>query len=257
MGNDPAGSAGLASPAVGQRATVPYRVRFDEATPDGDVRPSTILRWAQDAAWIHSEALGYDRAWYLARGLTWLVRAIELAVREPLRFGERVAVSTEVTGFRKVWARRRTEVARDGQLLAWVHTDWVMVDGRGLPTRIPDEFPRRFEIVPGPFSPGRVHLPEAPPAAIVRQFAVRQVELDPLGHVNNAAYLDYLEEVLADLPGGIVRPATVPRIYRLEYLAAAGPGDRLRATAWPIVGGMACRLSTAAGEEVLRGIVAG
>ena len=254
MGEDPAGSA---SSAGGRRATVPYRVRFDEATPDGDVRASTILRWAQDAAWIHCEALGYDRAWYLARGLTWLVRAIELAIREPVQFGETVAVSTEVTGFRRVWARRRTEVTRDGRLLAWVHTDWVMTDERGLPARIPDDFPRRFETVPGSFSPGRVHLPDPPPIAIVREFAVRHVELDPLGHVNNAAYLDYLEEVLADVPGGIVRPATVPRSYRLEYLVAAGPGDRLRATAWPIAGGMACRLTTAAGSEVLRGTVAG
>lgn len=238
------------------RATVPYRVRFDEATPDGDVRASTILRWAQDAAWIHSETLGYDRAWYLARGLTWLVRAVELAVREPVRFGETVAVSTEVTGFRRVWARRRTEVTRDGRLLAWVHTDWVMIDARRLPTRIPDEFPARFEIAPGPFSPGRVDLPEAPPAATVREFAVRQADLDPLGHVNNAAYLDYLEEVVADQPGGIPRPATVPRTYRLEYLAAAGPGDRLLATAWPIAGGMAFRLAITAGAEVLRGLVA-
>lgn len=254
MVDDPEGAPAA---EVGRRATVPYRVRFDEATPDGDVRASTILRWAQDAAWIHSEALGYDRSWYLAHGLSWLVRAVELAVREPVRFGETVAVSTEVTGFRRVWARRRTEVTRDGRLLAWVHTDWVMIDARGLPTRIPDEFPARFEIAPGPFSPGRVDLPEAPPAATVREFAVRQADLDPLGHVNNAAYLDYLEEVLADLPGGIVRPAAIPRTYRLEYLAAAGPGDRLLATAWPIAGGMAFRLAIAAGAEVLRGLVAG
>ena len=57
-----------------------YRVRFDEAGPDGRLRTSGLLRYTQDLAAQHSEALGYDRGWYAARGLTWLVRAAEVEV---------------------------------------------------------------------------------------------------------------------------------------------------------------------------------
>jgi hypothetical protein len=38
-----------------------YRVRFDEAGPDGNLRTSGVLRYAQDVAWRHSEVLGFDR----------------------------------------------------------------------------------------------------------------------------------------------------------------------------------------------------
>jgi acyl-CoA thioesterase FadM len=64
--------------------------------------------------------------------------------------------------------------------------------------------------------------------------AVRPQDLDPLGHVNNGAYLDYLEEaVLAAGVAGEAATRAIPRTVRLEYVAPAGPGMRLRGAAWP------------------------
>ena len=37
-----------------------YRVRFDEAGPDGHLRTSGFMRYAQDLAWQHSADLGFD-----------------------------------------------------------------------------------------------------------------------------------------------------------------------------------------------------
>lgn len=86
-----------------------YRVRFDEADPTGTVRSSSYLRYAQDVAACHSEDGGFDRAWYAERSLTWLVRCLELEILEPVSYGTTLAVSTEVVGFRRSWARRRSE----------------------------------------------------------------------------------------------------------------------------------------------------
>ena len=94
---------------VERRIERPYRVRFDEAGPDGELRASGYLRFAQDLAWIHSESAGFGRDWYAERGLTWLVRAIELDVLYGVPYGSELDVSTEVIGFRRVWARRRSE----------------------------------------------------------------------------------------------------------------------------------------------------
>ena len=185
-------------PGVVRGVTVPYRVRFDECAPDGLVRSSALLRYAQDVAWVHSERMGFDRAWYAERGLAWVVRAAELAILEPLALGQVVELTTGVTGFRRVWARRRTEGRlADGRLILWGHTDWVMTDVvRGAPSRVPPEFPAVFEVPPGTFEPGRVPLPPTPDAAVRHVSRVRPQDLDPMGHVNNAAYLDYLEEAL-------------------------------------------------------------
>ncbi len=240
--------------------TVPYRVRFDECGPDGIVRTSTLLRYAQDVAWIHSERLGFDRAWYLERGLAWVVRAAELAVTRPIRLGTNLAVTTRVIGFRKVWARRRTESRfPDGSLAMWAHTDWVMTNARGLPTRVPDEFPSRFAVPPGSFVPGRVSLPPTPGGVRPHSGAVRPQDLDPMGHVNNAAYLDYMEEaLLAGDTSAVSSVVAVPRRLRAEYLAPATLGNLLAGEVWPQAiddegAGWAWRLRDAQGCELARG----
>jgi len=197
-----------------------YRVRFEECGPDGLVRTSAWVRYAQDVAWIHSERLGFDRDWYLERRLAWVVRAAEVAVLRPVGSGTTLDVTTRVTGFRKVWARRRTEARLDdGSLAMWGHTDWVMTDQRGAPTRVPAEFPGRFAVPPGSFEPGRVPLPPTPADAVVVRAIVRPQDLDPMAHVNNATYLDYLEEaVLAAGAEGTTAVGTIPRTVRMEYL---------------------------------------
>ena len=243
--------------------TVPYRVRFDECGPDGIARTSSLLRYIQDVAWVHSERMGFDRQWYADRGLAWVVRAAELAILAPLPLGATLAVSTAVTGFRRVWARRRTEGRLgDGTLALWSHTDWVMTDHRGVPGRIPAEFPATFAVPPGAFEPVRVPLPPALPGAAVHRANVRPQDLDPMGHVNNAAYVDYLEEAFhAAGDAGRRRLAVIPRRIRLEYLAAAEPGARLLGVAWPEPSSgedaWAWRLADDEGHDLARGEISG
>src|SRR5262245_43490275 len=71
-----------------------YRVRFDEAGADGLARTSTLLRYAQDIAWRHSEDLGFDRQWYTDRGRWWVVRSVELDVLAPIGMGRILRTST-------------------------------------------------------------------------------------------------------------------------------------------------------------------
>lgn len=215
--------------------TVEYRVRFDEAGPDDVVRAAALLRYAQDCAWVHSESLGFGREWYAGRGFTWVVRSVELTIVGRASSTDRLALTTAVVGFRRVWARRRTLV-RDaaGERLATVETDFVMTDTeRGLPARVPPEFPRLFGVPPGAFEPHRVALPATPATAARAAFSVRPHELDPLGHANHAAYLDWFEEAVRGLPGGDAVLASLPRTYRLEYVAPALPRMELLGAAWP------------------------
>jgi acyl-ACP thioesterase len=196
------------------------------------LRSSGLLRYAQDIAWMHSEALGFDRAWYAERSLAWLVRAAAVDVRAPIPMGATIAVSTEVLGYRKVWARRRAEFVVDASLAATVLTDWVLVDGRGRLTRLPPVFESRFPGTQVLEAILRVELPASPSDAVRRRFAVRRHELDPMAHVNNAVYLDWFEESLAAMPDGAQAVGALPRSYRLEYAASAEPDAVVDAATW-------------------------
>ena len=228
------------------------RVRFEECQPGGEIRASTFLRYAQDAAWVHSDAAGFDRAWYRDRGLSWLVRCLTLEIVGPSLAGETLTVSTEVVAMRRVLARRHGEI-RDavGDVVAVVETDWLMT-GAGLsPVRIPADFDVAFPPVPSSFEPARVSLPATPPDAHRRRFHVRRAEVDPMAHVNNASYVDYLEESLAEA-GALAALSARPRRYVLEYQQAAEPGAALVAATWPDGEGWAYRLTDDAGVDLLR-----
>jgi acyl-CoA thioester hydrolase len=201
-----------------------YRVRFDEAGPDGLLRTSALLRYAQDVAWRHSEALGFDRAWYHERGLGWVVRGCELEVRAVIPIGHTLRVSTAVVGHRRIWARRLGECRlADGETAAIVTTDWVLLDSRNRVVRIPQDFGVAFTNPEVRSDILRVEPAAGPPASVTRVH-VRPGDLDPLAHVNNAVYVDWLEEAL-EAAGWASAAGALPRSYRLEYLASAARGD--------------------------------
>jgi acyl-ACP thioesterase len=210
-----------------------YRVRFDEAGADGHLRSSGYLRFAQDLAWIHSEGAGFGRHWYGERGLTWLARSVELEILAEVEYGAEVAVSTEVIGFRRVWARRRSEFKPLGgeRMLAVAITDWVLLNSRGHPVRPPAEIIDAFPAGLASFSPLRLELPSPPPDTTRLEFSPRLADLDPMGHVNNAAYLDYVDEHLAAAGRrGEVRRR--PRRYTAEFVAAAEPAMTITSEGW-------------------------
>ncbi len=232
--------------------SAPYRVRFDEAGPDGWLRTSVLLRYAQDVAWHHSASRGFGRAWYAERGLTWLVRAAEVAVLAPIEVGSEIEGTTQVVGWRRVWARRRTDF-RDagGMVVAWTQIDWVLLDRNGAPTRIPSEFDAVFGAPTVPFGLARVTLDEPPAGARRLSYAVRPQELDPLDHVNNAVYADWLEQAVIGA-GDVPATRLVPRLARLEYAAPAEAASEVAGDVWPERGGWSFRVRDRAGRDLLR-----
>ena len=100
------------SDLVTDEPSVSYRARFDECGARRVLRSSGFMRWAQDAAWIHSEALGFTREWYAEPRsvVAGPVRGAERA-RRRADGRDRVGRRRRSSGYRKVWARRRTEVA--------------------------------------------------------------------------------------------------------------------------------------------------
>jgi acyl-ACP thioesterase len=200
-----------------------YRVRFDEAGPDGRMRVSSLFRYAQDIAWRHSERTGFDRDWYAARGLGWVVRGVDVELGAAVPMGHTLRLATAVVGHRRIWARRLCECRlAGGDLAARVTTDWVLLDGRGRIVRIPEDFGVAFENPEIDADIIRVAKPDGPIGSTF-ELRVRESDLDPFDHVNNAVYVDWLGEALG-AAGRAWREAPPARL-RMEYLASAARGD--------------------------------
>jgi acyl-ACP thioesterase len=146
---------------------------------------------------------------------------VELEVLEPIPMGHTLRVSTAVVGHRRIWARRLGECRlADDRLAALVTTDWVLLDSRNRVVRIPEDFGVAFTNPEVRSEILRVPPPGDRPAYRI-ELRVRPSDLDPLDHVNNAVYVDWLDEALE---GAGWSPGT-PRTLLVEYLAPAARGD--------------------------------
>ena len=242
----------LLADALPYRIVRPYRVRFEEATGAETMRTAIYLAWAADVAWQHSTLLGFGRDWYSRRGLFWLVRAVRLDVLKPVPTYGEAFMTTQVVGYRRIAAHRHSEV-RDatGKLIAVLEIDWVMTNQKGVPCRVPEEMMSFIAESATTFEMMKVALPPTPADAAERTFRVRRRDLDPLDHVNNSVYIDYLEEALEAAGHGELVTA-LPRRYEIDYVAAAARDNLLVGRTWPLDAGNAYRLSREDGTEIFR-----
>jgi acyl-CoA thioesterase FadM len=117
---------------------------------------------------------------------------------------------------RHVMARRHTRLfGPTGRVVADAAIDWVMTDQDGRPVRFPQEFERFVQQVNATFVPNKI--PVAAPSGAGIEIAIRRADIDPLGHVNHAAWLEIIEEAVAQVaPTHLEAPR---RRIRMEYLA--------------------------------------
>jgi hypothetical protein len=90
-----------------------------------------------------------------------------------------------------------------------------MTDQDGRPVRFPQEFENFVQRVNATFAPNKI--PAAAPSGVAVDVSIRRADIDPLGHVNHAAWLEIIEEAIAQVaPTHLDAPR---RQIRLEYLA--------------------------------------
>jgi YbgC/YbaW family acyl-CoA thioester hydrolase len=225
--------------------TASMRVRHHELDPYGRVHPAVYLRWLAQVAIDASTDAGFDAAWYAGAGAHWLVRRTAFSVPHPARVDDVLTVATWVDDVRRVRSHRSYEArTADGVLCVAARTDWVFVDeATGRPRRVPPEMYTGFGIDPTAPHAERPEwtAPAPPPAPASTPYQVSYADLDSLGHVNNATYLDLVADaalgVLSDVGWPLDRLAAggaVPWLAEgeLEYLDAARHRDRLDVLTW-------------------------
>ena len=225
-----------------------FRVRHYECNAHKQVFPAVYMRYAQEAAFDASAAAGFDMDRYEELDRLWLVRETEIEYLHPLYYGDSVQVKTWVVDFRRVRSIRAYEFrnADSGLLVARATSDWVhLVLSTGRPAHISPEMKSGFYPEgPPPPAPARIRFPASPvppPSASKQKRRAEWRDVDAAGHVNNAAYLSYIEECakqgLAEQGWSPARMeaeglAMTTRSHRIQYRQPAFLDEELELTTW-------------------------
>ena len=113
----------------------------------GRIRSAVFLRWTEEVARAHAEAVGVGAARMLAEKAIVVVRQHELQLHRPAYPGDLLSVTTRVISARGLRAVRDNRVVRvqTGELIASCRTVWVWINPEtGRPQRPPAEFMARY-----------------------------------------------------------------------------------------------------------------
>lgn len=224
-------------PETGRRHTGRRRVRWGDADRHGRLRLDALARYLQDVANDDTRDAGHDPM------APWVVRSTAVEVRVPPRIGEELALTTFSGGLGSRWAERRTSIVGDRGGHVEAAATWIAIDaGTGRPARLDEGFLATYgEAARGRKVHARRTLPDPPAGLEGRPWAVRSTDLDPLGHVNNAATWEAVEDELDRL--GVVAGAAL-----LEYGGEVAPGDDVRLASAVGEGGAVSLWITVGGE---------
>lgn len=117
-----------------------FSVQESDIDPLGHANNIAYVRWVQDAAVAHSDAVGFDYDAYTKLGGIFVIRRHEVDYLRPVLRGERLDARTWVCRVLAARCERATEIVRtsDGAVVAKAMTVWVFIDQTtGRPARIP------------------------------------------------------------------------------------------------------------------------
>ncbi len=200
--------------AGGPSFTASRRVRWGDAAPSGRIRLDGIARFLQDVSNDDTRASGDDPT------APWVVRRTTIDVVRAPRVGEVVELTTFCGGIGSRWADRRTTIRGEHGGHVEAASLWVHVDREtGRPARLPTVFLERYAEFDGDRKVGaRLRHGPVPDGVDRRPWPLRSTDLDGLGHVNNAATWEPVEDELT-------RRDLRPRWAELEYGDGLDPDD--------------------------------
>jgi acyl-ACP thioesterase len=179
----------------------------------GRLRLDALARFLQDIGNDDTADAGHDAS------APWITRRTTVRVDGAWpRIAERLEITTWCGGLGSHFAERRTTLASPTGTVE-VAATWVHVDERGRPARLPQWFHETYaEAAEGRVIKARLLHPAPPDDADAQPWPIRWSDLDVVGHVNNAAYWEAVEEVCH-------QRGLVPSFAEVEYAGGIDAGD--------------------------------
>jgi acyl-CoA thioester hydrolase len=246
-----------------QSFTAHFAVRQYELNSHGEMPNSSLQRLFQETATLASADAGYGVEWYATHRNAWVIFEMTLEHLGPIHYLDELSITTWVSDLQRVRSHREylARNAKSGESVARGRAFWAFLNRDTLfPARISPDFIERFSpngiravprITPRAYPAPHFEFPEFRMPRHVHRY-----EADEMKHVNNAIYLDWLEEALYESTGGLSDSSweLYVRRHDITYTRAAMPGDDVVISVYLEGAGQsasAWRLEIKRGEELL------
>lgn len=231
-----------APPTTGTLFRTSRPVRTGDVAPDNRLRFDGVARYLQDIASDNADAAGFDET-----DPIWILRRTVIDVHVPALWPDRVHLQRWCSAYSTRWSNMRVQVRSDKGALIETEGFWIKINrDTGMPARISDG---TLTLLGSHTEENRLRwqswLTEPVPAdGPDTPFPLRSTDLDPLEHVNNAAYLHAVEDHAASRADLLSGPHRLVIEYRSpitggEHLSIRRREDDDAITLWFLVDGEA------------------
>jgi YbgC/YbaW family acyl-CoA thioester hydrolase len=178
-----------------------FRVRWGELHPNGTVSAANYLRYLIETAWDWGDAVGLGVNDSQTLGMFWLIRETEIHFLRPLHHNDTFDFTIWLASWQRVRGTRCFELTlkESGEVIGQGTQQIVCMDAKTeRPVNLPEDVIDRFRLEnPRVFPFERFPRITAVETASITQRRVELMDLDVYDHVNNAIYIDYAEEAVA------------------------------------------------------------
>lgn len=175
----------------------------DSANKSGTIRLDVLLLLLQEAAILHSEAVGFTEEYMERTKSAWFLNKLSLSMEELPKRRERITVKTWSKEFFSFKAIREFELYRKDMLIGKASSQWFFIDSEQKRLkRIPEEVKSFYGEYPQSVDLDLSFLDKREPSFKVdcsKTFTLRHCDIDSNGHLNNTVYAQFVIDVIKQL----------------------------------------------------------
>ena len=183
---------------------------------------SSLARMLQEAASHHSDMVGLGIEGLRKKGMGWFLNKLEIRIHRYPKLKERVEIVTWFRDIKGLKTHRDFGVFCGNEKVAVASTVWLYMDlNSRRPRRIPKEIAEAYtmeedSVLERDLADWRATREFDPDFGL--SITTRFSDYDPYGHVNNAAYVEYVETLVSRFREGKSQIKTL----RIEYQKGIG-----------------------------------
>jgi medium-chain acyl-[acyl-carrier-protein] hydrolase len=215
-----------------------FRLYTDDVDHDDKLTPAAAFNYFQEVAENHAEELGMGREAMAAASQTWILSRMSAVLDRRTGRGSEIRVRTWPRGTDRLFAIRDYEMRDEADLIvARGRSAWLILDLTTLRPRRPETLTEGIPKNEGAdaLADGAKGLPERKDLVEVGRRTAAYSDIDYNGHVNNARYVQWIQDAL---PAEEIEAADRLRLD-INYLSEVKPGGTVSLWTGRIDGGWA------------------